>query len=66
LLKDGRVIEEINRHKWFESEKVGYDIGFDRAAEDWLRRFSRDWMKLHPTPSREQEAVASKGRNNRK
>ena len=22
--------EEILRHKWFESEKAGYDIGFER------------------------------------
>lgn len=27
---------EIERHKWYESEKAGYDIGWDRAAVDWL------------------------------
>ena len=36
LLKDRRVVEEINRHLWIESEKAGYDIGFDKAASDWL------------------------------
>ncbi|MDP2654041.1 MAG: DUF4032 domain-containing protein [Candidatus Omnitrophota bacterium] len=45
LLKDQRVVNEINRHKWFESEKLGYDIGFDKAAEDWIKRFSKDWLK---------------------
>lgn len=45
LLQDSRVIEEINRHKWFESQKVGYDIGFEKAAEDWIKRFSAEWMK---------------------
>lgn len=30
--------EEINRHKWYESEKAGYDIGWERAATDWLVR----------------------------
>ena len=27
--------EEILRHKWIESEKAGYDIGFERALLDW-------------------------------
>ena len=47
LLKDKRVIEEINRHLWIESEKAGHDIGFEAAAEDWLRRFSGEWLKYH-------------------
>ena len=47
LLKDKRVIEEINRHLWIESEKVGYDIGFDKASQDWLERFSKTWMQYH-------------------
>jgi hypothetical protein len=45
LLKDERVKEEIGRHRWIESEKAGSDIGFDRAAEDWLNRFSDSWMR---------------------
>jgi len=47
LLKDKRVIEEINRHLWIESERAGYDIGFDNAAVDWLERFSKAWMTYH-------------------
>lgn len=30
---------EILLHKWYESERAGYDIGFDRAAVDWMIRF---------------------------
>jgi hypothetical protein len=45
LLKDERVKEEIGRHRWIESEKAGMDIGFDRAAEDWLNRFSDSWIR---------------------
>ena len=37
LLQDKRVVEEINRHLWIESEKAGHDIGFDSAASDWLQ-----------------------------
>lgn len=47
LLSDRRVIEEINRHLWIESEKAGYDIGFDKAKEDWLINFSKAWMQYH-------------------
>ena len=45
LLQDERVLNEINQHKWFESEKVGYDIGFEKAAEDWINRYSQTWLK---------------------
>ena len=47
LLKDKRVVEEINRHLWIESEKAGHDIGFEKAAEDWLKRFALEWVKYH-------------------
>lgn len=47
LLKDPRVIEEIHRHLWIESEKAGYDIGFERAAQDWLTKYAAEWMKYH-------------------
>lgn len=47
LLGDERVKEEISRHRWIESEKAGQDIGFDKAAQDWLERFSDDWMKAN-------------------
>lgn len=30
--------EEIDRHKWIESEKARMDLG-QHAVEDWLRRF---------------------------
>ena len=45
LLKDPRVIEEINRHLWIESEKAGHDIGFEKATDDWITRFSAGWVK---------------------
>lgn len=47
LLKDNRIIEEIKRHQWFESEKQGNDIGFDNAANDWYKRFANEWLKYH-------------------
>jgi hypothetical protein len=37
--------EEILRHKWIESEKVGYDIGFERALTDWIMKHRSKWRK---------------------
>ena len=47
LLRNRKVIEEINRHKWLESEIAGYDIGFEAAAEDWLKKHSAVWIAYH-------------------
>ena len=37
--------EEILRHKWLESEKAGYDIGFERALLDWIVKHRSSWRK---------------------
>jgi tRNA A58 N-methylase Trm61 len=47
LLKDKRVIEEINRHLWLESQKAGYSIGIERATDEWLKLYAEGWMKYH-------------------
>ena len=35
--------EEILKHKWLESERLGYDIGFERALLDWIRKHRDAW-----------------------
>jgi hypothetical protein len=47
ILKDKRVTDEINRHKWLESEIAGYDIGFEKAAEDWIENYAEAWIAYH-------------------
>jgi hypothetical protein len=37
--------EEILKHKWIESEKAGYDIGFERALTDWIVKYRSKWRK---------------------
>lgn len=37
--------EEILRHKWLESEKVGRDIGFEQALTDWIVKHRAQWRK---------------------
>ncbi len=35
--------EEILKHKWIESEKIGADIGFERALLDWIMKHRSSW-----------------------
>ncbi len=37
--------DEILRHKWFESEKAGRDVGFDLAVIDWKLKHSSGWRR---------------------
>ena len=37
--------EEILKHKWIESEKAGYDIGFERALTDWIIKHRASWRR---------------------
>ncbi len=52
LLRNVEVKKEIDRYKWIESEKAGYDIGVDIATREWMRRFSPAWLKAHPAKKR--------------
>lgn len=40
--KHAAIREEILRHKWIESEKAGYDIGWERASQDWMIYHSKN------------------------
>ena len=35
--------EEILRHKWFESEKAGRDVGFEQALVNWILHHRANW-----------------------
>lgn len=36
---------EIEKHKWIESEKKGNDIGFERALVDWMSKHRTGWYE---------------------
>lgn len=36
---------EILKHKWIESEKAGFDIGFERALTDWIINHRTKWRR---------------------
>ena len=50
--------DEILRHKWIESEKLGHDIGFEQALTDWIIKHRARWRK-----HRSQAAQAGHGNN---
>ena len=37
--------EEIAKYKWIESEKVGHDIGWERARAEWFAKHFPDWKR---------------------
>ncbi|MBP9854754.1 MAG: hypothetical protein KBD53_07800 [Candidatus Omnitrophica bacterium] len=47
IVNDKRVVEEINKHLWIESQKAGYSIGLETATEDWLKLYGLEWMKYN-------------------
>jgi len=52
--------EEILRHKWIESEKVGHDIGFEKALLDWIVKHRAGWRTLRQQkPHNSDRAVAA-------
>ncbi|GFH99069.1 hypothetical protein IMSAGC004_01471 [Bacteroidaceae bacterium] len=64
LLKNKKAVEEINRHRWIESEKAGHDIGFETASLDWLERFSKAWMDYHmPQKNGQTKPAANKAKS---
>ncbi len=50
--------EEILRHKWLESERLGTDIGFERALLDWIRKHRDGWRTARRNPD-EKDAEGS-------
>ena len=47
LLKDKRVMDEIHKHLWIESQKAGYNIGIERATDEWLSLYAEGWMRYN-------------------
>jgi hypothetical protein len=33
------------RHKWIESDKAGYDIGFEHDLFDWTLKYRSTWLQ---------------------
>lgn len=55
--------EEILKHKWLESERLGHDIGFERALLDWIRKHREAWRTARRSqgPSGSASAASKSG-----
>lgn len=40
-------IAEIEKHKYFLSEKAGYDVGWEHAEQHWDENHSADFRGFH-------------------
>ena len=52
---------EIERHKYFLSEKKGYDVGWDFAQDDWESQYGEAWrnqQRLSEADARENGSEA--------
>ncbi len=50
--------EEILKHKWLESEKVGHDIGFEKALLDWIVKHRSAWREKRQKVATQETAPA--------
>ena len=42
-----RQIDEIEKHKWIESEKAGHDLG-EAARIDWVKKYAAKFREENP------------------
>ena len=40
-------VTEIDRHKYFLSEKAGHDVGWEFAEQDWESNFAEEFRRGH-------------------
>ena len=40
-------IAEIERHKYFLSERAGHDVGWEHAEQDWEANYSVEFRRIH-------------------
>jgi|SaaInlStandDraft_1057018.scaffolds.fasta_scaffold383872_2 hypothetical protein len=52
-----KQINEMQRHKWIESEKAGYDLG-DTALLDWVEAHAEPFTKSNSKVIAKKEALS--------
>jgi hypothetical protein len=60
FLKDELALLEIRKHKWLESEKYGYELGFATCALDWINRYGAKWIASRDQISGKQDLFLEK------
>ena len=58
LKRSPEEVAEIEKHKYFLSEKVGHDVGWEAAEQDWDSNYAEQFRRsTTPKP----EAQTAKG-----
>ena len=65
LLDDDLALIEIRKHKWIESEKRGYEVGFATAAVDWIRKYGKSWEEYRLGMKNLEDKLTEKRRHRR-
>ncbi len=65
FLKDELAILEIRKHKWIESEKIGYEIGFATATLDWIKRYGEGFKQFRLSLKNPDNILSEKRRHRR-
>lgn len=50
-----REVEEIQKYRWNESERLGRDIGRNTAAQQWIKKNARNFREYWEKRLQEQE-----------
>ncbi len=45
-------VAEIEKHKYFLSEKAGYDVGWETAEQDWESNFGKQYRRSRSTDAK--------------
>jgi hypothetical protein len=54
------LFQEVEKHKWNESQKTGGDVGWPYAASDWLNQHFEPWQKNNPVAKAKSRLRSSK------
>ena len=49
-------VAEIERHKYFMSEELGYDVGWELAEKDWEEKYAEEFRRSAEVPQRKSGA----------
>jgi len=55
--------EEIAKYKWIESQKIGRDIGWERASQEWLQKHFPAWKRSRWNDAVQEALQADSGLN---
>ncbi len=61
--RNSQEVAEIERHKYFLSEKAGHDVGWDFAEHDWEQHHAVQFRSTHriDEPNEQEKGLSGQG-----